>query len=208
MPGAPNKPPDSASAPASPVPAGAGPLLRRLVPSRIALRLDSWRQPLSPELVDPYLAAEAALARGEVEIASSYLDQLAIRFAEPRWPSLPAGFRSLAVKVIRPQPPHWDPEHKLTPEEKEVRRKQRELATHHELLGAALELETRKGTATADLAPELEAARAASGSADAVAFWLAADRIWGTLRERVPLPAATTKAPPARTEPDAGDAPA
>lgn len=208
MPGAPNKPPESASAPPSPVPAGAGPLLRRLVPSRIALRLDTWRRPMSPEIVEPYLAAEAALARGEVEIAASYLDQLAIRFAEPRWPSLPAGFRSLAVKVIRPQPPHWDPEHKLTPEEKELRRRQRELETHLELLGAALDVETGKGTPTADLTPELEAARAASGAADAAAFWPPADRIWQALRERVPLPVASPKAAPARAEADAGDAPA
>jgi hypothetical protein len=208
MPGAPNKPPESASAPPAPVPAGAAPVLRRLVPSRIALRLDSWRKPLSAELLDPYLSAEAALGRGEAELASSYLDQLAIRFAEPRWPTLPAGFRSLAVKVIRPQPPHWDPEHKLSPEEKESKRKQRELSTHLELLTTAIDVETSKGTPTADLAPDREAAGAASSAGDAPGFWAAADRIWAALRERVPVPSAAPKAPAARAEPDAGDAPA
>jgi hypothetical protein len=208
MPGAPNKPPESAAAPPPPAPAGAAPLLRRLVPSRIALRLDSWRKPLSAELLTPYLNAEAALARGEAEIASSYLDQLAIRFAEPRWPSLPAGLRSLAVQVVRPQPPHWDPDSKLTPEEKEAKRQQRALSTHLELLTTAVDLETRKGTPTADLASDLQAAGTASSAGDAPAFWAAADRIWAALRERVPVPTPAAPAPPARAVPDAGDAPA
>jgi hypothetical protein len=212
MPGAPNKPPDSAAVPPPPVPAGAAPVLRRLVPSRIALRLDTWRKPLSTELLTPYLSAEAALGRGEPELASGYLDQLAIRFAEPRWPTMPAGLRSLAVQVIRPQPPNWDPDSKLTPEEREAKRKRSALATHLELLTTAIDLETRKGTPTADLASDLEGARSGSTAGDAAAFWAAADRIWAALHERVPTPIPASPATPAataapaRAEPDAGDA--
>ncbi|MCI4334164.1 MAG: hypothetical protein L3K04_00790 [Thermoplasmata archaeon] len=208
MPGAPNKPPDSAAAVPAPPTDSTAKLLRRLVPSRIALRLDSWRQPLSPELLGPYLEAEACLGRGDIELASGCLDQLAIRFAEPRWPTLPAPFQVLQVQVVRPQPPHWDPDHGVTPEEKATRKARRALEGHAGLVKAALELETRKGTPTADLAELAAAVEAALAAGETEAFWSAADRIWAALRDRVPVPAAPARAASAPREPEAGDAPA
>jgi hypothetical protein len=208
MPGAPNKPPDTAAAAPPVVADSTAVLVRRLVPSRIALRLDSWRRPLSAELLTPYNNAEAALARGELEIASGYLDQLAIRFAEPRWPTLPEAFQVLRVKVIRPQPPHWDPDHAASPEEKEARRLRREGEAQLKLARAALEAESRKGTTVADLAPEIAAAEAALAATGGTSYWPPLDRLWAALRERVPVPAAdgSRAAPSPATE--AGDAPA
>ncbi|MCI4346247.1 MAG: hypothetical protein L3K07_05790 [Thermoplasmata archaeon] len=208
MPGAPNKPPETAAAAAPVVADSTAVLVRRLVPSRIALRLDTWRRPLSAELLTPYANAEAALARGELEIASGYLDQLAIRFAEPRWPTLPEPFLVLRVKVIRPQPPHWDPDHALSPEEKESRKVRREGEAQLKLARGALEAEGRKGTKIDDLAADLAAAEAALAAGPAGAFWSPLDRLWATLRERVPIPnaGARTAAPNPATE--AGDAPA
>ncbi|MCI4362847.1 MAG: hypothetical protein L3K13_00865 [Thermoplasmata archaeon] len=208
MPGAPNKPPDTAAAPVPVAADSTTVLLRRLVPSRIALRLDGWRRPLSAELLTPYANAEAALARGELEIASGYVDQLAIRFAEPRWPTLPEPFQVLRVKVIRPQPPHWDPDHGVTPEEKEARRIRREGEAQVKLARAALEAETRKGTKTDDLAPELAAAEAALAGGAAGTLWPPLDRLWAALRERVPLPTAEARAAPPSPVTEAGDAPA
>ncbi|MGA8536079.1 MAG: hypothetical protein WB789_01645, partial [Thermoplasmata archaeon] len=85
--------------------------LRRLAPSRVALRLDQWKGAPSPDLLTPFEKAEAAYTAGDYTAALQALDQLSIRFAEPRWPTLPEPFRRLRVPIPAPMPPHWDPEH-------------------------------------------------------------------------------------------------
>src|SRR5579859_2543952 len=128
MPGAPNRPPEIDKPPAAEPPKDevARRLLRRLGPMRVALQLDLWKGAPSPELVAPLEHAESNFASGDLVTASGHLDQLAVRFAEPRWPTLPAPFRGLRVHIPAPQPPQWDPEHALPATEKEGRRLQRE----------------------------------------------------------------------------------
>ncbi|MCL5983285.1 MAG: hypothetical protein M1606_01300, partial [Candidatus Thermoplasmatota archaeon] len=104
MPGAPNRPPEMAAP--SPPPTVDAPerrVLRRLAPSRIALSLDVWRGAPSRELTEPLEKAEAAYGAREWREAESQLDRLAIRFHEPRWPTLPPPFRELRVPI--PPPP-------------------------------------------------------------------------------------------------------
>jgi hypothetical protein len=209
MPGAPNKPPTS-DAPASPAPAETPEqhALRRLAPSRIALRLPIWKGAPSPELLQPFLEAEAHFTAGDVSGADGFLDRLAIRFAEPRWPSLPEPFRALRVPVPRPQPPSWDPDFALAPADKEIRRLQRYAETQLALLRGALEVERAHGTSLEDLAPLLTEAEGALAAGDlAGRFWEPVDRAWRSLRERVPLPqapAARSAAPAPAVGEDAG----
>ncbi len=189
MPGAPNKPPEGAAAAPVPHPkeAPADHLLRRLVPCREALRWPGWRGTPSPELLGPLAEAERLFAAGDLAGAEGALDRLSIRFAEPRWPTLPEPFRSLRVPIPAPQPPQWDPDHALPPEAKEERRWQRYAAQQLLLATGSLDLEATLGTEVADLRPLLEAARAAQGAGDlGEPFWSAVDGIWRTLRERLP----------------------
>jgi hypothetical protein len=197
MPGGPNKPPDVAPPPAPPVTETPEQrALRRLAPSRVALRLPLWRGAPSSELVDPYLDAEARFGRGDLAGADGALDRLSIRFAEPRWPSLPAPFKELRVPIPNPQPPHWDPDHGLPAAEKEARRMQRYAATQLALARASVEEEAARGTAVDDLRPLVEAAALEAPGAGP-AFWKGIDQVWSALRERVPVPVASGRPTPA-----------
>ncbi len=204
MPGGPNRPPDL-DAPPPPPPVSGSPeerILRRLAPCRIALSLDLWRGAPSPELVKPLENAETAYAAGDLPHAESSLDQLAVRFAEPRWPTLPEPFRRLRQDIPAPMPPHWDPEHQLSGAEKEGRKIHRWAELQLALAGASVDWAKAHGTPADDLGPALEEARrrfaAEGGSA---AYWTEVDRIWRGLRERVPMPGpkrtAPSPAPPA-----------
>ena len=197
MPGAPNRPPETA-APA-PAPAPVDPALRavrRLVPSRIALPLDLWKGAPSSELLDPLEKAERLLAAGDAAGALGALDQLSIRFHEPRWPSLPKPFRDLRVAIPFPQPPQWDPENALPPAEKEARRQRRDAELQGDLVEASVAFAQRRGIAVDDLTAGVAAAKTALASPGVPPeFWTAVDAIWAALRERVPAPRAAARAP-------------
>lgn len=191
MPGAPNRPPET-EAPPAPSPAeetAEERIVRRLAPSRVVLRLPIWRGAPAREVVEPLTGAEEHLARGDLVGAEHQLDQLAIRFAEPRWPSLPEPFRPLRVPIPSPQPPHWDPENALAPAEREAHRRVRYAHQQLALARASIEAESARGTELSDLAPALAAATAAAAGSDfGPAFWGPIDQIWRTIRTRVPLP--------------------
>jgi hypothetical protein len=140
-------------------------------------------------LTDPLEKAETAFAARDIPATETHLDRLAVRLAEPRWPTLPEAYRILAVKVIVPTPPQWDPDFSLPPEEKEKRRDRREKVGQLTLAQACLEGEKRRGTPTDDLAPMLAVAEAALAvGGDESLFWPPIDSIWANLHERVPLP--------------------
>jgi hypothetical protein len=199
MPGAPNKPPPLGPV-APPVPeTPRSKVLRRIAPVRTVLRLEIWRGSPPRELLTPFGQAEAAFGREEYEAANTFLDQLATRLAEPRWPTLPEPFRSLRVNVVRPQPPHWDPDHGAPPEERDARRARRYAEAQVQLARATYATELALGTPVPELAELLSGAetRLAAQAPDAE-FWESVDRIWSTLREKVPVPApfAAPKASP------------
>ncbi len=210
MPGAPNRPPD----PNAPPPPAPGPketpqerTLRRLAPSRVALRLPLWKGAPSVELLQPLSEAESKFSAGDFAGAESSLDRLAVRFAEPRWPSLPVPFRSLRVPIPTPQPPQWDPDHALPPEEKEARKWRRYGETQLALARGSIEAESARGTSVGDLADRLAAAEAAAkGGEFGPAFWQPVDEIWNALRERAPLPASAPPRPPPPPAPEAAGA--
>jgi len=188
VPGAPNRPPDPApTVPAAP-PVPVTPqqaALRRLAPSRVALRLDLWKGAPHPELLAPFDKAEAAFAAGDFPNATSALDLLAVRFAEPRWPTLPAPFKLLRVPIPAPMPPAWNPEHGLPPAERDAR-----------------------GVPLTELAPVLAEARTLLDTeGPGAAFYERIDRAWETVRARVPRPEAARGRPaPPAPEPEAGAA--
>jgi hypothetical protein len=201
VPGAPNKPPESPPAPPDAPPtveSAEQRALRRLAPSRVALRLPIWRGAPSEELLAPFREAEAKFASGDAGAAESALDRLAVRFAEPRWPSLPEPFRSLRVPIPAPQPPHWDPDHALAPAEREARRFARYAAAQLGLARAAVAAEGALAGAGEELRRALADAEARHAAAGPSAeFWESIDRLWRGVRERVPLPVGRTTAPPA-----------
>jgi len=201
MPGAPNRPPEIEPAATTAVPTDetARRLIRRLGPARIALHLDVWKGAPSPELLQPLQHAEKNFAAGDLVTASGNLDQLAIRFAEPRWPLLPAPFKELRQKIPAPQPPQWNPDFKLTPEEREKVLERRAAELQLALAKAAIDWGAAHQIDLADLGPHLEGATAALGVEGREAFWGEIDRIWQTVRERVPMPT------PARTRPAAAE---
>lgn len=191
MPGGPNRPPEVEAPPPPPPVAGTVQerLLRRLAPCRIALSLDLWRGAPSPELTKPFESAEAAFASGDFPHAESALDQLAVRFAEPRWPTLPEPFRRLRQEIVAPVPPHWDPEHQLPAPEKEGRKIHRWAELQLALAGASEAWAKAHQVPVDDLGPALEEARrrfAAEGGSQG--FWSSIDVVWTGLRERVPAP--------------------
>ncbi len=190
MPGAPNRPPEIAAAPPPPAPEAPDvKLLRRLVPSHVALLLDSWKGPVAPEVVDPFEKAEAAVAASDWSAASSALDLLAIRFAEPRWPSLPEPFRRLRVPIPAPVPPHWDPDHALSPPEKEARKARRVAEEQLALADGSVAWATTHGLGSPELSTRLERARAAlSGDGVGPEFYPNVDALWGALRGNLPRP--------------------
>ena len=198
MPGAPNRPPEIAATEPVTDPT-ARRVLRRLGPARVALHLDLWKGAPSHELVQLLERAEANFASGDLVTALSHLDQLAVRFAEPRWPTMPMPFKRLRVEIPAPQPPQWDPEHALPPAEKEIKRLAREGELHRDLAAATIAWGSAHQIDLSDLSPCLERAQAtlaAAGPSDA--FWADIDSFWQSVRSRVPMPKASGRtAPPA-----------
>jgi hypothetical protein len=192
MPGAPNRPPEVAAAPPAPKPASDPPelkVLRRIVPSHVALLQESWKGGAPPEVLVPYDRADAAFRAGDYATATTALDQLSIRFAEPRWPSLPEPFRRLRVPIPAPVPPHWDPDHGVAADEKELRRARRVAEDQIALVDGCVAWAAAHGLAVEDLPAVAAAARAALAAPGVpTEFYPAVDRVWRTLRERLPTP--------------------
>ncbi len=204
MPGAPNRPPERAeeAPPAPPVPdPPERKALRRLVPTHVALLLDVWKGAPSPELLTPFERAEGTFAAHDYPGALGALDLLAIRFAEPRWPTLPLPFRLLRVPIPPPMPPSWNPENALPPAERDAKRAR---ATAEEQLALAEGSAAWAAAHTVpvdDLGPQLAAAKAAlAGPGVPDGFYAALDPFWATLRSRLPrpkgVPARAAAAPP------------
>ena len=193
MPGAPNSPPKID--PTVPVQdPTARKLLRRMAPMRVALHLDLWKDAPSSELVVLLERAEANLASGDFVTAQNNVDQLAVRFAEPRWPTMPIPFKSLRVEIPPPTPPHWNPEHALAPADKELKRLAREGETHCALARATLAWAAAHQIDLADIAPCLERARTTlTEGGPTEAFWVDIDAFWQTVRDRVPMPKSSGK---------------
>ncbi|MCI4357613.1 MAG: hypothetical protein L3J95_04505 [Thermoplasmata archaeon] len=198
MPGAPNSPPKTA-APASPGPTDIErKVLRRLAPSRVALQLDLWKGAPARDLVDPFARAESLYETGDFRGSDSALDQLSVRFAEPRWPTLPEPFRGLRVRIPAPMPPHYDPEFTLPPEEKESRRQRREADLQLSLARASVDWAGSHQLVISDLTEPLQRAEAALlASGPSPPFWTDVDLVWSTLRSRVPAPTGPVRAAPA-----------
>lgn len=192
MPGAPNRPPESTPAPAAAPPVPETPqqrALRRLAPARVALLLDAWKGAPGADLLTPFDRAEAAFAAGDFANASTALDLLSIRFAEPRWPTLPEPFRGLRVPIPAPVPPHWDPEHGLPAPEKDARRARRVAEEQLALASASAAWMAAHQIDAADLAPRLEEAKAVLATEGVVpAFYERIDTVWDGVRTRVPRP--------------------
>jgi hypothetical protein len=199
MPGRPNKPPEIEAPPAPPPSATESPkqkALRRLVPSRIALTLPIWKGAPSRDLLDPLTEAERLFDAGDLAGAESALDRLAIRFHEPRWPTLPAPFKDLRVAIPFPQPPQWDPDHAAAPAEREAHRLEKYASLQLALARGALGAVQAKGTDVADLRPALARAETALAADDrGPAFWEPIDELWLGLRARVPAPTSPVRAP-------------
>jgi hypothetical protein len=208
MPGAPNRPPENVPETPPPVSLPESPqqkALRRLGPSRVALLLDPWKGAPNPDLTVPFEKAETAYQSGDYGGAVSALELLSVRFAEPRWPTLPEPFRLLRVPIPAPMPPHWNPEHALAPAEKETRRARRVADEQLSLAIACVAWSAAHGVATEDLARSVEEAKALLANEGVSAgFYERIDAVWNAVRERVPMPkssAARTAAPaPAAAE--------
>jgi hypothetical protein len=201
VPGAPNRPPErtDAAAPSPPSPSPPERLaLRRLVPSHVALLLDSWKAGPAPELTVPFEKAEAAYRAADYVGALGALDLLSIRFAEPRWPSLPAPFRELRVPIPAPMPPHWNPEHGLSPVEREARQSRRTAEQQLALAEGCVEWAKTHGIAADDLASILTEARTALAAEGVpVEYYARIDALWTALSGRLPRPKGTAMAPAA-----------
>ncbi|MGI0131572.1 MAG: hypothetical protein ACREDK_00510 [Thermoplasmata archaeon] len=200
MPGAPNRPPETPAPIAPPPPEGldgaARKALRRLVPSRTALLLDLWKSSVPADIYTPFARAEAAFLSKEYAAAENHLDQLAVRFAEPRWPTLPVPFRDLRVAIVAPMPPHWDPDHALAPPEKEAKRQRQYADTQLKLATATLEWMGAHAIAVDDLSGALAEASATLGRDGASdAFWLTLDGLWSSAYARLPAPTAAGTRP-------------
>jgi hypothetical protein len=201
MPGAPNRPPDTSPAPAPAPPVPEDPKLRvvrRLAPARVALSLDVWKGAPNSDILSPLEKAEALYLSGDFANADGELDKLSVRFAEPRWPSLPVPFKELRVAIPAPMPPNWNPEFSLPPEEKEARKRHRFAELQLALAAACVDWMGLKGLPVDDLSPHIPAARAAlPPSGVPPEFWAELDPVWNAVRERVPMP----KGPPGRAAP-------
>jgi hypothetical protein len=205
MPGAPNRPPEKTPAAPTPAPFQETPeqkALRRLVPTRVALLLDTWKDAPSPELTGPFQKAEAAFAAGDFAAALTSLDLLSVRFAEPRWTTLPEPFRLLRVSIFAPVPPHWDPDHKLPAAEKDAKKARATAEEQLALARGSLAWAAAHGIETTDLTPRLEAAAARlSDPAGLAPYYTEIDAIWTGLHGRLPAPKggagpAASSAPP------------
>lgn len=200
MPGAPNRPPDTSPAPAPVAPTPEPPerkVLRRLVPSHVALLLETWKGPVPPDVLGPFEKAEAAFAAADYSGATNALDQLSIRFAEPRWPTLPEAFRKLRVAIPAPMPPSWDPDHSLPPAERDARRARRIAEDQVALADGCVAWAVAHGVESADLALRLAAAKSALAAEGVPSgFYPEIDALWETLRSRLPRPRSGSRAPP------------
>jgi hypothetical protein len=203
MPGRPNKPPDIEPAPPSLVPIPEPPekkALRRLVPTQVALLLEMWKGAPSPDLTGPFGKAEAAFASGDYAAALTALDLLSVRFAEPRWPTLPDPFKLLRVRIPTPVPPHWDPDHALPVAEKDAKKAQKTAEEQLALARGCVAWAAGHGVDAADLAPRLDSAAACLADPNGLApFYDAIDAFWTGLRGRLPAP--KTGKPPAAPAP-------
>ena len=208
MPGRPNKPPDIEPAPPSSVPIPETPekrALRRLVPTHVALLLDIWKGAPSPDLTGPFGKVEASFATGDYAAAITSLDLLSVRFAEPRWPTLPEPFRFLRVAIPTPVPPHWDPDHALPVPEKDAKKARKTAEEQLALARGCVAWGSAHGIATQDLSPRIETAAARLSDPSGLAsFYEEIDLFWGGLRGRLPAvktgKAPTTAAPVADAE--------
>ncbi|MFZ3355324.1 MAG: hypothetical protein WA549_01040 [Thermoplasmata archaeon] len=206
MPGAPNRPPDPTPESPPKVAAADTPqqkALRRIAPARVALLLDLWKGSPPFDIVVPFEKAEAAYVAGDFPGALNALDQLAIRFAEPRWPTMPMPFRELRVTIPAPMPPQWDPEFSLSPEERESRRRRRFADTQLALAEGVIAWAQAKGIDLGESVQQVAIAKetlAATGADEA--FFAHLDAVWTLVRDRVPAPkAAPPRAPAARPAP-------
>jgi hypothetical protein len=206
MPGAPNRPPEATPEPPSPpvVPeTPAQKTLRRLAPSRVALLLDQWKGAPHADLLGPFERAEHAFSAGDYSACTTALDQLSVRFAEPRWVTLPEPFRRLRVPIPAPVPPHWDPDHGLAAPERDARKMRRTADDQVALVAGSLAWGSTHGVSVGDLSPKLEEAKALLGTEGiSTGFYERIDTIWTAVRERFPLP----KAASARTAPPSASA--
>jgi hypothetical protein len=210
MPGAPNRPPETTPAPPPPAPVGELPeqkVLRRLAPSRVALLLDVWKGAPPSDLTTPFEKAEAAFAAGDSPGALNSLDLLSVRFAEPRWPTLPEPFRLLRVPIPAPMPPSWNPENALPPPEREAKRALRAAEEQVALADGSIAWATAHQVDLADVAPAVAEARALlTAEGVSAGFYERIDRVWQAVRARVPLPRSASKRPPPATVPPAVEA--
>jgi|HubBroStandDraft_2_1064218.scaffolds.fasta_scaffold106278_2 hypothetical protein len=206
MPGAPNSPPKLDETPPPVAIAPERRIFRRLAASRVALNLDLWKGAPSPELVAPFVRAETAYVAGDLVNAEQALDHLSVRFAEPRWPTMPAPFRDLRVAIPAPMPPQWDPDFAVDAAEKERRKVRRSAELQLALIKATPAVAAKRGLPADDLTAHVaqaEAEFATSGPSEP--FWIHVDAIWTGVRERFPTPGAP-KAAPAPAAPAATDA--
>ena len=206
MPGAPNKPPEiDAPAPVAPLVGDKMQhALRRLAPARMALRLPIWRGAPNADLVRPLERVAVTLAAGEFPDAEKALDQFSVRLAEPRWPTIPEPWIRLRVAIPPPQPPHWDPDFKLLPQDRDAKRNREWAETQLLLAKGTVELAPTLAVDLTDVhncATEAQAIFDREGASSA--FWAPLDRLWSAVASRVPLPspAVARPAPPAKLPP-------
>jgi hypothetical protein len=213
MPGAPNRPPETTPAPPPVTPVAEPPekkVLRRLAPSRVALLLDQWKGAPSTELTGPFTKAETAFAAADYANALSALDLLSVRFAEPRWTTLPEPFRLLRVPIPAPMPPSWNPDNALPPAEREAKKAHQVAQEQLALAAGCLIWGASHSIEVGDLIPKVDEARTIFASEGASpGFYERIDFVWEAVRARVPIPksaaprgAPATPAPP----PEAGEA--
>jgi hypothetical protein len=179
-------------------------ILRRLAPSRIALLQDAWKGAPNADLMTPFGKAEAAFVAGDYPSALSALDLLSVRFAEPRWPTLPEPYRLLRVPIPAPMPPHWNPDNALPPAERESKRARATAEDQLTLAAGCVAWAATHGIDVTDLTPRVAEARAILPTEGAsVGFYERIDFIWAAIRSRVPLPKSPSARPaPASPAPD------
>ncbi len=199
MPGPPNRPPEKTpEAPPPPIvpETPQQKALRRLAPSRITLLLDLWKGAPSADLTGPYGKADRAYASGDYATCATSLDLLSVRFAEPRWPSLPEPFKRLRVPIPAPIPPHWDPDHALSSAEREVRRARRVADDQLALATGCLAWASAHAVVVDDLRPRLEEAKTVLETEGvSSAFYERIDALWSALYERTPAPKVSAARP-------------
>lgn len=203
MPGAPNRPPETTPEPPVTPPVSVPPqnkALRRLAPARVALLLDPWKGAPNADLMGPFDKAEGAFEAGDFPNALSALDLLSVRFAEPRWPTLPEPFGFLRVPIPAPMPPAWNPDNALPPAERELRRARRQADEQLALAAGSVAWAQSHQIEATDLQRLVEAARTVLGSDGLTpVFYERIDSVWEGIRARVPRPTSSRTRPPVAT---------